>query len=100
MIVPEVVTGLPDTENPEGTAISTLVTVPVPVVTVPQLVFVPSVVRYLPLFDVWLGTSALNPAFAVVCPVPPFTIPTVSRKLLVNVPVVILLVSSDGMRDV
>ena len=34
--------------------------------TVPHEVFVPSVVRYLPDWDVWLGANALNAAFAVV----------------------------------
>ena len=41
------------------------------VVTVPQEVLDPSVVRYLPELLVWLGAKALNAPLAVVCPVPP-----------------------------
>ena len=40
--------------------------VTVPKGFVPQDVSVPSVVRYLPLLPVWLGTKALNAALAVV----------------------------------
>ena len=48
--VPLVVIGLPAIEKTEGTVAATEVTVPSGFV--PQLVFVPSVVRYLPLADV------------------------------------------------
>ena len=50
-----------------------------------QEVFVPSVVRYLPLFPVWLGAKALKAAFAVVCPVPPLTILSVPAKVIAPV---------------
>ena len=65
MIVPDVVIGLPLIEY-SGNDKSTLVTVPVPAVTVVQLVFVPSVVSSFPEFDVWVGNSAFKAAFAVV----------------------------------
>ena len=42
-----------------------------------QLVFVPFVVRYLPVFPVCEGASALNAAVAVVAPVPPLAIGSV-----------------------
>jgi hypothetical protein len=46
--VPEVVTGEPPTVKIDGADKPTLVTVPLPLVTVPQDVDVPSVVRNLP----------------------------------------------------
>lgn len=61
---------------------------------VPQLVLVPSVVKYLPELLVCDGKKAFNAAFAVVCPVPPLAIGSVpvtpvvsgSPVALVNVP--------------
>ena len=89
--VPLVVIGEPAIDKNDGTLAATLVTVPKGFV--PQDVSVPSVVRYLPLFPVWLGAKALKAALAVVCPVPPLRIgnvpvtPVVSGKpvALVNV---------------
>ena len=55
--------------------------------TVPHEVSVPFVVRYLPDWEVWLGTKALNAALAVVCPVPPAAIgrvPAVRAEELVE----------------
>jgi len=46
--VPELVIGLPVTDKKVGTVAATDVTVPEPLATVPQEVFVPSVVRNLP----------------------------------------------------
>jgi hypothetical protein len=43
-------------------------------------VLVPSVVRYLPPLVAWAGAKALNAALAVVCPVPPLAIGSVSEK--------------------
>jgi hypothetical protein len=62
---------------PKAIAIATAVPAGSPALTVAQEVFVPSVVKYLPEFVDWLGASALNAVFAVVCPVPPFAIATV-----------------------
>ena len=45
-----------------------------------QLVFVPSDFKYLPLALVCAGTSALNAALAVICPVPPLAIASVPVK--------------------
>ena len=42
--------------------------------TVDQLVFVPSVLKNLPLLPDCAGANALNAALAVVAPVPPFAI--------------------------
>ena len=50
--VPLVVIGLPVTDKKEGTVAATDVTEPEPPVTVPQEVFVPLVVKYLPLLPV------------------------------------------------
>ena len=50
--VPELVIGLPATDRKEGTVAATDVTVPELLVTTPQEVFVPSVVKYLPLLPV------------------------------------------------
>lgn len=44
-------------------------------------VFVPSVFKYLPVFDVCDGAKALNAVLAVVCPVPPLPIPNVPAKV-------------------
>ena len=54
-----------------------------PADTVAHDVLVPSVVRYLPELLVWLGASALNAEFAVVCPVPPFAIASVPASVMV-----------------
>ncbi len=58
-----------------------------PALIVAQDVFVPSVVRYLPDCDVWLGARALNAVFAVVWPVPPAAmgkVPAVNAEALVE----------------
>ena len=63
--VPDVVIGEPDTEiKPPVNDCATLVTVPNGFVA--HEVFVPSVVRYLPLLPVWLGAKALKASLAVV----------------------------------
>ena len=43
--------------------------------------FVPSVFKNLPVFDVCVGAKALNAVLAVVCPVPPLPIPNVPAKV-------------------
>ena len=57
----------------------------VPDDTVPQDESVPLVVRYFPLFPVWLGSKAFTAAPAVVCPVPPLDMDTVAKVVLIDV---------------
>ena len=80
--VPDVVTGLPPTVKKAGADKPTDVTLPPPA-TVPQDVFVPSVVKYLPLFPDCDGAKALNAEIADVWPVPPFVSASVPAKVIV-----------------
>ena len=56
--------------------------------------FVPSVFKNLPVFDVCEGAKALNAAVAVACPVPPLEIPNVPAKVTTPVDAV------EGVRPV
>jgi len=49
--------------------------------TASQLVFVPSVCKYLLALLVWLGSSAFKAALAVTCPVPPLAMASVPVRL-------------------
>jgi len=80
--VPDVVTGLPPTVKKAGADKPTDVTLPPPEI-VPQDVFVPSVVKYLPLFPDCDGAKALNAEIADVWPVPPFVSASVPAKVIV-----------------
>ena len=83
VIVPLLVIGLPLTVTPFNPEDATEVTVPLPSTILVQEVFVPFVVKNIPLLPVCDGTNALNAAFAVVCPVPPFAIPNVPASVIV-----------------
>lgn len=72
VMVPEVVTGLPETPMPLFPETPTDVTVPEPLVC--QLVLVPSVCNTLPLWVACEGRKAFSAALAVVCPLPPLAI--------------------------
>lgn len=81
-MVPDAVIGDPLTDRSVDDT-PTLVTVPTPDELTHE-VLVPSVPRIFPAFPVWVGSSALSPAFAVVCPVPPLATGTVlSARLMV-----------------
>ena len=96
--------GEPVIDKNDGTVAATLVTVPNGFDA--QDVSVPSVVRYLPLFPVWLGAKALKAALAVVCPVPPLRIgkvpvtPVVRGKPVALVRVTDVGVPSKGVTNV
>ena len=102
--VPLVVIGEPAIDKNDGTEAATLVTVPNGFDA--QDVSVPSVVRYFPLFPVWLGANALKAALAVVCPVPPLRIgkvpvtPVVRGKPVALVSVTDVGVPSKGVTNV
>ena len=102
--VPLVVMGEPAIDKNDGTLAATLVTVPNGFDA--HDVSVPSVVRYLPLFPVWLGAKALKAALAVVCPVPPLRIgkvpvtPVVKGKPVALVNVTDVGVPSKGVTNV
>ena len=68
------------------TAVAVLVSLEIVAPAAAHEVFVPSVVRYLPDCEVWLGARALKAVLAVVCPVPPLAIAKVPAS--VTAPVV------------
>jgi hypothetical protein len=73
VMVPVVVIGPPVVVRPVVPPLTSIeVTVPPPPAPLVQLVLVPSVVRTWPAWVAWDGARALNAAFALVCPVPPF----------------------------
>ena len=97
VIVPDVVTGPPDVVRPVVPP-DTSTDVTVPKGFVPQDVFVPSVVKYLPLLPVWLGAKALKAALAVVWPVPPLPRPSVPVTPVVKgKPVALVSTPADGV---
>src|ERR1043166_5780190 len=81
VIVPDVVTGDPETENSDGAASAILVTVPLPALT--QLTFVPSVVSTLPLLLDCEGNKLLIAFVWEVAPVPPLVMASVPPSVIV-----------------